>query len=1511
MLSLKAMAPAGPRSTMEEMLVSMNHADERPADMPPALPQRPTSKARLPSVARMRKAVAIAVAVTVPSEHHGPENGNHEVNPETCSVSLHCTSSENSQEISEHKSNGDNGEIKLPLSDSVQSNLSFSSMLPAFPPSSDNGHIPASTSFSFMPPIETDTMPDHANYVHFDVAAESKELEDLDMAGECKELEVSDTDQDADFLDRLTETAEDCDLLNKRKERSRMEYKWLDRMNDMDSSERRPEGLYHDYIKLNSLDPDQTNNGLHDTERVAKEDVNDMDFISSSGDENGIVKEFKLGSESHTDNSSSEDEHVQQPASTDNFSENDGVATDKSKTLVDDSEILPENGKAIDSPVVPAKSKTERTNIKRWRDALSGLKKNSRVWCLSSDNTWTLGVVQSTSDEESIVSTMDGQSQSRNQRRLLKLPSSKILPANPIILEGVDDLIQLSYLNEPAVLHNLRYRYVKDKIYTRAGPVLIAVNPFKNVPLYTINLLEDYRSKTKDGLGPHVYMTAENAFAAMMRDGVNQSIIISGESGAGKTETAKIAMQYLAAVGGGGGVENEILQTNPILEAFGNAKTLRNDNSSRFGKLIDIFFEDSGKICGAKIQTYLLEKSRVVQQAEGERSYHIFYQLCAGADEALRERINLKPAKDFQYLNQSSCLHIDNVDDAARFEITLDAMNVVQISKEDQDSAFAMISAVLWLGNITFSVIDNENHVSVDDNEAVSHAAKLLKCNKGSLMDALCTRKIRAGHENIVQKLTASQAVDSRDALAKAIYAGLFDWLVDHINKSLEVGKRRTGKSITILDIYGFESFVKNSFEQLCINYANERLQQYFNRHLFKLEQEEYISEGIDWTQVEFEDNQECLELIEKRPLGLISLLDEECTFPKGTDFTLAEKLKEHLAPNNYFKGERSRGFRIKHYAGEVTYDTVGFLEKNRDLLHSDLLQLLSSCEAYLPKVFATNIEQGLLKLISPLRRSGAESQKQSVSTKFKGQLSRLMQRLENTEPHFIRCIKPNTLQQPNTYQEDLVLQQLRCCGVLEVVRISRSGYPTRVTHQNFASRYGFLLPLNFATRQDTLSTCVAILHQFRVPPDMYQVGYTKLFFRAGQIGRLEDCRLQTLHGIICFQKLYRGYKARQCYKKLKRATILLQSFIRARRVRRVFEEMIRKHRAAIQIQKYVRCRAQRRDYLEKRNRVILIQSATRGWLARRKVLALRKKLEEEKREALEAKLRAEQQMEVADGASQEPTFSAVDFDPRTPEYAELVKSEVSKLDTEAEATFIRVSPAFLAELQSRVLVAEAALREKEEDNGILRQRLNHYEARWSEYEAKMSSMEEMWQKQMSSLQLSLASAKKSLGTDDITNQVLKYDEALPFKSGLGVGKQRASRHILPQEDDDFDWDDTTSVGTKTPDHLSTPRKPFMDISMGRGDLDAGRSVVSHLVKEFEHRRQVFNDDSSFLVEVKAGQTEASLNPDEELRKLKQRFDTWKKDFKSRLRETKSILQKLGNPDSAQRLRKNWWSKKT
>ncbi|VAH04585.1 unnamed protein product [Triticum turgidum subsp. durum] len=1069
----------------------------------------------------------------------------------------------------------------------------------------------------------------------------------------------------------------------------------------------------------------------------------------------------------------------------------------------------------------------------RWGDTSSyGAKKKHRVFCQLPNGDWALCTVITTSGDESVLKVPEG--------KVLRLKTESLQPANPEILDGVDDLMQLSYLSEPSVLYNLQYRYSQDMIYTKAGPVLVAVNPFKKVALYGNEYIKAYRNKTMDS--PHVYAIADSALREMKRDEVNQSIIISGESGAGKTETAKIAMQYLASLGGGSGIEYEILQTNPILEAFGNAKTLRNDNSSRFGKLIEIHFSTTGRICGAMIQTFLLEKSRVVQCAVGERSYHIFYQLCAGAPTTLREKLNLKKVDEYKYLKQSCCYSIAGVDDAEMFHAVTEAMNIVHISKEDQDNVFAMVSAVLWLGDVSFTIIDNENHVEITVEEdfisAAETVSRLLGCSIEDLNLVLSKRHMKVNNENIVQKLTLTQATDTRDALAKALYASLFEWLVEQINKSLSVGKRRTGRSISILDIYGFESFDKNSFEQFCINYANERLQQHFNRHLFKLEQEEYVEDGIDWAKVEFEDNQDCLNLFEKKPLGLLSLLDEESTFPNATDLTFANKLKQHLDTNSCFRGERGKAFTVRHYAGEVAYDTSGFLEKNRDLLHMDSIQFLAKCKLSIPQTFASKMLAQSDNLESvPYRPSVADSQKLSVAMKFKGQLFQLMQRLESTTPHFIRCIKPNNLQLPAIYGQELVLQQLKCCGVLEVVRISRSGYPTRMTHQKFARRYGFLL-LEDVASQDPLSVSVAILHQFNILPEMYQVGYTKLFFRTGQIGNLENTRNRTLHGVLRVQSCFRGHQARRHASERIRGVLALQSFIRAENARQSYSSLSKKHRAATLVQKNLKGWLARRYFIKIRKASVVVQSGIRGCLVRR-------------------------------------CAGNVDL-------LNVLREFESKKEADGDQILIKAS--FLAELQRRILRAEATVREKDEENEMLHQRLQQYENRWLEYEQKMKAMEEMWQKQMRSLQSSLSVAKKSLALDETPRMSDSSVEQSWESNGNHVG------------------------GGSSQQLAAAPR------ITGR-DMNASMSVIGRLAEELEQRSQVFADDAKFLVEVKSGQADASLNPDVELRRLKQNFDSWKKDFGSRIRETKVILNKLasggggGNESSPNSAKRKWWGR--
>uniref|UniRef100_M1BP35 Myosin VIII-B n=1 Tax=Solanum tuberosum TaxID=4113 RepID=M1BP35_SOLTU len=589
---------------------------------------------------------------------------------------------------------------------------------------------------------------------------------------------------------------------------------------------------------------------------------------------------------------------------------------------------------------------------------------------------------------------------------------------------------------------------------------------------------------------------------------------------------------------------------------------------------------------------------------------------------------------------------------------------------------------------------------------------------------------------------------------------------------------------------------------------------------------QEYELDGIDWSKVDFEDNQECLNLFEKKPIGLISLLNEESNSLKATDLTFACKLKQHIKSSPCFKSEREE-FCIRHYAGEVTYDATGFLAKNRDVLHPDIIQLLSSSDSHLPedkKFSIPSTDTGVL-----------DFKKQSVATKFKDNLFKLMQQLENTIPHFICCIKPNNKQLPGMSDKDLVIEQLRCCGVLEVVRISRSGYPTRLTHQEFTSRYGFLLPKDNAC-QDPLSMSVAILHQFGILPELYQVGYTKLYFRSGQIASLEDVRNQVLQGTLEVQKCFRRHRARRHFHELKGGVIILQSFIRGEIERRLYNtKVMSKGKVA------------REGSDEQLVAVVQIQSAIRGWLARRDLRKLQnsKMLNVDKRRSGR-------------------------------------KTEVKELPRE-------ILPSVVEDLERRVAKAEATIEQKEKENAALKEQANQFEARCLEYEVKMRSMEEMWQKQMTSLQANLAAAKNTLAAGDTTGQPGKLEGS-------------PSPHY-------YDSDDATSMDTpagRTPINFSNNS---LGVVTNR-EVNGGLSLISHLTMEFEQRKQNFDNEAMAIVHLKPGLLHSTNNPADEYRRLKHRFEEWKKEYKVRLKETKSKVHKLVHSKAGKSHRK-WWGKKS
>ncbi|XP_044466154.1 myosin-12 [Mangifera indica] len=760
---------------------------------------------------------------------------------------------------------------------------------------------------------------------------------------------------------------------------------------------------------------------------------------------------------------------------------------------------------------------------------------------------------------------------------------------------GVDDMTKLAYLHEPGVLHNLACRFSLNEIYTYTGNILIAVNPFRRLPhLYDIHMMEQYKGAAFGELSPHLFAVADTCYRAMKNEQGSQSILVSGESGAGKTETTKMLMRYLAFMGGrssteGRTVEQQVLESNPVLEAFGNAKTVKNNNSSRFGKFVEIQFDKQGKISGAAVRTYLLERSRVCQVSDPERNYHCFYMLCAAPPEDVK-KFKLGDPRTFRYLNQSNCYEVANVDDAREYLETRNAMDIVGISQEEQDAIFRVVAAILHLGNIDFTKGKEVDSSRLKDEKSQYHlqtAAELLMCNEKALEDSLCKRVIVTPDGNITKPLDPDSAALSRDALAKTVYSRLFDWIVEKIN--ISIGQDPNAASlIGVLDIYGFESFKINSFEQLCINLTNEKLQQHFNQHVFKMEQEEYTREEINWSYVEFVDNQDVLDLIEKKPGGIIALLDEACMFPKSTHETFAQKMYQTYKGHKRFsKPKLARtDFTINHYAGDVTYQADQFLDKNKDYVVAEHQALLNASNCS----FVAN-------LFPPLpEETSKQSKFSSIGTRFKQQLQALMETLNTTEPHYIRCVKPNAILKPGIFENFNVLNQLRCGGVLEAIRISCAGYPTKRTFGEFIDRFGMLAP-EIVDGSDEKTACVAICEKMGMKG--YQIGKAKVFLRAGQMAELDARRTEVLASAAKqIQRTIRTHLTRKEFIALRRATISMQKHWRAQLARRLYEEM-RREAATKHIQKHVRAHTARRSYTNLQASAIVIQTGLRAMAAR------------------------------------------------------------------------------------------------------------------------------------------------------------------------------------------------------------------------------------------------------------------------------------------------------------------------
>ncbi|XP_035538299.1 unconventional myosin-Va isoform X6 [Morone saxatilis] len=807
-------------------------------------------------------------------------------------------------------------------------------------------------------------------------------------------------------------------------------------------------------------------------------------------------------------------------------------------------------------------------------------------------------------------------------------PKTKNLPylRNPDILVGENDLTALSYLHEPAVLHNLKVRFVDSKlIYTYCGIVLVAINPYETLPIYGTDIINAYSGQNMGDMDPHIFAVAEEAYKQMARDERNQSIIVSGESGAGKTVSAKYAMRYFATVSGSASeanVEEKVLASNPIMEAIGNAKTTRNDNSSRFGKYIEIGFDTRFRIIGANMRTYLLEKSRVVFQADEERNYHIFYQLCASSHLPEFKNLKLSSANDFLYTRQGRSPVIAGVDDTKELSTTRNAFTLLGINESYQMGLFQVLAAILHLGNVEIKDRDSDSSVIPPNNRHLTAFCELVGVTYQDMSQWLCHRKLKTATETYVKPLPRLQATNARDALSKHIYAKLFNWIVEHVNKAL-ITNVKQHSFIGVLDIYGFETFEINSFEQFCINYANEKLQQQFNMHVFKLEQEEYMKEQIPWTLIDFYDNQPCINLIEAK-MGILDLLDEECKMPKGSDDSWAQKLyNTHLKTSSLFEKPRmsNRAFIIKHFADKVEYQCDGFLEKNKDTVNEEQINVLKASKQKF-ELLVELFHDGE-KAISPTgqvpgtggrtrlsikpdksRDSKSKEHKKTVGCQFRNSLQMLMETLNATTPHYVRCIKPNDFKMAFTFDPKRAVQQLRACGVLETIRISAAGFPSRWTYQEFFSRYRVLMKQKDVLPDKKL-TCKNVLEKLVQDQDKYQFGKTKIFFRAGQVAYLEKLRADKLRAAcIRIQKTIRCWLARKKYLRKRSAAITIQRFTRGYQAR-CLAKFMRRTQAATVIQKYQRMYMEKKRYRQKQAAALAMQTILRAYMARQKYQAL------------------------------------------------------------------------------------------------------------------------------------------------------------------------------------------------------------------------------------------------------------------------------------------------------------------
>ncbi|XP_036833306.1 unconventional myosin-Ih isoform X3 [Oncorhynchus mykiss] len=728
---------------------------------------------------------------------------------------------------------------------------------------------------------------------------------------------------------------------------------------------------------------------------------------------------------------------------------------------------------------------------------------------------------------------------------------------------GIQDFVLLdAYTSESAVLDNLRKRFNENLIYTYIGTLLVSVNPYKELGIYTKKQMDIYMGVNFFELPPHIYALADNVYRTMLTETNNHFILISGESGAGKTEASKKILQFYAVSCPStkllDNVRDRLLLSNPVLEAFGNAKTLKNDNSSRFGKYMDIQFDHMGGAVGGHILSYLLEKSRVVHQNHGERSFHIFYQLVEGGEEDLLRWLGLeRNCQCYSYLVQGECAKVSSVNDKSDWKTVRKALSVIEFSESNIESLFAIIASVLHLGNVTF-VADSQGYATLNNSPEIHWLSKLLGIPAQVIQVGLTHRKIEARSEEVLSPFTVDQAVYAKDALAKAIYGRTFTWLVNELNESLANKDSSRKTVIGLLDIYGFEVFSVNSFEQFCINYCNEKLQQLFIQLTLKSEQEEYEMEGIEWESVPYFNNKIICDLVEAKFKGIISVLDEECLRPgEATDMTFLEKLEEKMGGHAHFVTHKladqktrktlERGdFRLLHYAGEVTYSVVGFLDKNNDLLYRNIKEVMRQSK------------NAIVKHCFPSTEPDSKKRPETVATQFKSSLVGLTEILMSKEPWYVRCMKPNEGKKPGLFDDVLVRHQVKYLGLMEHLRVRRAGFAYRRRYEIFLQRYKPLCPDTWPNWKGTAAEGVeCLVKHLGYKPDEYKMGRTKIFIRHPRtLFATEDAFEVCKHELATrIQAKYKGYRVKGDYMRQRQAATKIETCWRGMKARREREK--------------------------------------------------------------------------------------------------------------------------------------------------------------------------------------------------------------------------------------------------------------------------------------------------------------------------------------------------------------------